>query len=826
MLRASILAACALAAALAIGPLPEAAAADGLRLSELVAQNRSGLFDDDGKTSDWIELENRSDEPVDLAGYKLSDDPALPAKWTLPKVVLPPGAFYLVWASGKNRTAVPVATLAGAKFPIRFERQLVRAGARWRYLLGDRGEGGPPAGWTLPDFDDSSFEEGASGFGYADGDDATLLPEATTAVFIRKKIQLGELSELGQLLLKIDYDDGFIAYWNGTRIASSCAPAGEPGFDAEAECKHEQGRPEYFDLTATPGLLRPGLNVIAIVGLNTNPSTDMSLIPELGTLPRICHTSFQLDTKGGTVILTDPSGREIDRVVYPRQEEDRSYGRPSGTTEWAFFATPTPRAENRRRPFQRLPKAALKLRPEPGNQSGPVEVAFDLETDTSGLEVRFTTDGSEPDGRSPLASEPLKAAASTVVRAAAFVEGERVTPIVSGSYFIGLDTHQATLSLALDPREFAEVHLNENAHGRPSEKRAHLDVYDATGRKVFGTDVGVRLHGGYGRKGGFETKKSYRIYLRNYYGEPNIGCEIISGVPSGALRQVVLRAGFNDRLGAYHTGSTFLRDQVLRRLHKDMGAPGSEGSWCTLLVNGQTKGIYNLVERIDEDFLVRHLGGKEWDLVKTGNEVAAGTREAWDALGTLVRKGRPATEEGFAELSRLVDVANFTSYVILNLWSQNEDWPQNNWYAARPRTDGGQWVFLSWDAEWGLGHTPAGYGADSLRVFLSKRGQIRDLLAALLQNASYRSYFLREVDRYLEGPLSVENVLHRVDEEAARVEPFIPEELSHFAPAYEMKDWERNVEIVRRFARKRGPIFRRLMHETLRALAASVPEER
>jgi len=42
-------------------------------------------------SNDWIELFNRGDAPVNLAGWYLSDDPANPRKWAIPACVLPPG---------------------------------------------------------------------------------------------------------------------------------------------------------------------------------------------------------------------------------------------------------------------------------------------------------------------------------------------------------------------------------------------------------------------------------------------------------------------------------------------------------------------------------------------------------------------------------------------------------------------------------------------------------------------------------------------------------------------------------------------------------------
>jgi CotH protein/concanavalin A-like lectin/glucanase superfamily protein/lamin tail-like protein/Fn3 domain-containing protein/chitobiase/beta-hexosaminidase-like protein len=71
-------------------------------INEFLAGNGSGLLDEDGEASDWIEIQNRGPE-VDLAGWALTDDPDLPFKWRFPSTPLPSGGYLLVFASGKDR---------------------------------------------------------------------------------------------------------------------------------------------------------------------------------------------------------------------------------------------------------------------------------------------------------------------------------------------------------------------------------------------------------------------------------------------------------------------------------------------------------------------------------------------------------------------------------------------------------------------------------------------------------------------------------------------------------------------------------------------------
>jgi len=81
-------------------------AQNGVVISEFLAHNTSGLLDEDGEASDWIEIYNGGASSVNLGGWYLTDESTNLTKWGFPSTNLPAKAFLIVFASGKNR-AVP-----------------------------------------------------------------------------------------------------------------------------------------------------------------------------------------------------------------------------------------------------------------------------------------------------------------------------------------------------------------------------------------------------------------------------------------------------------------------------------------------------------------------------------------------------------------------------------------------------------------------------------------------------------------------------------------------------------------------------------------------
>ncbi len=851
---------------------PAAERKPGLVINEFLAANRRASVDEEGKAEDWVELFNAGDEPIDLGGYALSDEPENPKKWVFPSHVIEPGGYEVVWLSGKDRYAPPAEAIVTDSGRNAFEPAWVRSGARWHYTTDRRTRELPPE-WTTLEFDPrSGFQTGRSGFGYGDNDDRTPVSSDTLNVFARTEFTVDEPSAVHSLVLQIDYDDGFVAYLNGTRVAAANSPVDHPTAGTIATRKHEAGEAERFDLTKHRGLLRPGKNVLAIVGLNDTDSSDMSLRPELGRLQSIFHTNFSLAKEGGALLLTDPAGEQVDSVEYPEQVPDHTFGRsPNGSGGWVSFVTPSPAKANRHEPFADTVANEVVFSPiEPaadGTALVRATVELSIAIDRPAARIHFTTDGTTPTLRSPRFSAPFEIDRTTVIRAAVFERGERATPVFAKTYFLGARPPLDIVSIVMEPPDFALVHGNSNARGRAFERPAHFEILTPDGTVRAAGGLGIRLHGGAGRNGNLETKKAYKVYFRGTYGMKRLKLRLFPDSEIDEFDKLVLRSGFNDRLrprrGSYNGRFGYIRDEVVRDLHRDLGGIAGHGTWCLLYVNGARRGLYNIVERLDEEFLESHVGGTDWDVIKTGEEVLAGSDEHWIQLKNLIRSGDFSNDSEFAELASVIDLDDVTRYLILNTWAQNHDWPHNNWYAVRSTELGGKWRFLCWDAEWGLGLNPSGYSEDSLSFALQRGGVLTDLFRALFQNAGYRTEFEAALERALAGPLAPDAVVARIEAEADAIDPAMRHELatlaknvfkgraprrsSRFGSSREFErarlaeerarlqaiegwvesaysTWQRNVNDMRTFARVRGAAFRELARSSLEGTRSSVHE--
>ena len=143
----------------------------------------------------------------------------------------------------------------------------------------------------------ADWQAGLTGIGYdtSNGDryrpligiDVEQMRTEVGSVFIRVpfRVEAPDLAMIQALTLRMKYDDGFVAWINGVRVAGSNSPAESPGWNALASAGHSDDAAEVFesfDLGSSVGVLVEGENMLAIQGLNEGlSSSDLIIMPQL-----------------------------------------------------------------------------------------------------------------------------------------------------------------------------------------------------------------------------------------------------------------------------------------------------------------------------------------------------------------------------------------------------------------------------------------------------------------------------------------------------------------------------------------------------------------
>ncbi|MBN1417767.1 MAG: CotH kinase family protein [Planctomycetes bacterium] len=483
-------------------------------ISEFLAINESGLTDEDGDRSDWIELYNAGATTVNLEGWALTDDPRNLTKWRFPAVSIPANGFLVVFASDKDRRTPghPLHTnfkLLGtegeylgliapsgmpaweyAPFPMQvadFSYGLSQNGRRLtlvppsapvRVLI--PADNSLALSWTSPGFNDAGWTAGVTGVGY---DEATTyqsligtnvistMNDTRTTAYIRIPFEIDDPTTVSSLILRMKYDDGYIAYINGNRAAERNAPA-TAAWDSEATQLHDDSAAVNFEeeaITVTIGMLRTGENILAIHGLNDNiGSSDFLIVPEMDGL----------------------DAGELDRDV--RQ----------------YFPYPTPGAGN----LEGYPDVSEKpeVYPQEAVFTGSIQV--NLAVDEPGTTIRYTTNGTEPTASSPVYTNPISISSSTLVRAKGFSGNLAPSPTTSAA-FIALASNVTSFNSDL-PVVLVD-NFNRGSIPQDPYQPAYMAIFEpVNGRTRLSVDPTLRTRIGIKVRGSStagEAKKSYTV---------------------------------------------------------------------------------------------------------------------------------------------------------------------------------------------------------------------------------------------------------------------------------------------------------------------------
>ena len=249
-----------------------------------------------------------------------------------------------------------------------------------------------------------------------------------------------------------------------------------------------------------------------------------------------------------------------------------------------------------------------------------------------------------------------------------------------------------------------------DATGHGWTRAASAELFGGPQQHDLSTTCGLRLHGGHGRLAEKNPKHSLRLVFKEIYGPKTLKYPVFGEDETDQFNQLVLRCHFGNSWQHWSEGNRqkaqYTRDVWARRMQRKLGCTSVNALYVHLFLNGMYWGIYNIAERVDDQYGKAHLGGSKSDInvIKVeedgGNHIEAseGTLDAWNQMVAAAPKASSA--KGYEELKKLLDIDAFIDYMLINQYAGNTDWAHHNWYAIYRRGEGSQgFRFLCWDTE-------------------------------------------------------------------------------------------------------------------------------
>ncbi len=639
-------------------------------ISEFLADNRGGLYDEDRDASDWIELFNPMPRAISLDGWYLTDSTNRLTKWRLPNVTLPTNSYLVVFASGKNRTntTLPLHT---------------------NFKLDDEG-------------------------GYI----ALIRPDGTNVSSeYRYKRQRKNVS-YGLSRIPVLAERYFAP-------PSPGAPNSAGYANVVADTHFTTNRGIYYSpIDVTVWVPTDGATLV----VTTNGSE-----PSLTNGTRAPGTNITL--KLSTTTLLRAAAYRTDWL--PTDIDTHSYLFPAAVVT------------------QSAPLGAATAWPDP---SGSVNADFEMDM--------------------RVVSNPLP--------------GYEVTNSLVALPIVSVVTANDGLFGASNG-----IYVRSLEEGDSWVRRASFELIYPDGRRGFQHNIGITLRGGASRFPTFTPKHGFTALFRTEYGSGELDFPIFPDSSRRRFNRLILRANSTDtwavtewpqqlvngQLRWNRAEASYMRDEWVRRAQQEMGHASATGVYVQLFLNGLYWGLYNVVERPDDDFGAEYLGGDEedYDAISDATDLHAGDWNAWNQLrGTTGLEsdanyqrlmGNNVDGTRNTNYPVLLDVTNLVDYMILHIFIGADDWPDHNWWAIRDRRPSSSgFKFAAWDQEisinslikqhsaWVLLRGGAPWYAEE-----STANTPAEVYAHCRANAEFRQFFGDRVHKHLfnGGALSVQKNIAR-----------------------------------------------------------------
>lgn len=783
----------------------------GIVINEIMPSNRTGLLNDNGKTSDWIELKNISGDTINLKKCELAviktmaenkdngvsknnkdkeEKKEKVSRWKFPDVTIAPGECLVVFAEKQKKQKK-----SKDEEDSEDEEDEDEAKDEWKpgqsltanFKL-------PKDGATLQFLAPNGKVVHEVKYGKLDPDHAYALQSDSTysttywqspgfennkegyeAASIKFESQRKDPLKIWELMSRAGHSES-----NWVELKN----AGNAPIDlSKYSISRKPGKDESWRLPAKT--LEPGqIITFRLAGNEANPNAAL-------------NAEIKLGNKETLILKKD--GKFIDGVNARQTVYGGSIGRRQGQRGFFYFTSPTRNAENGDNGRRFIADAPV-FDHKPGIYKK--EDSLLLRLKNPGLKVHYTLDGSEPTFNSAIMKDSLLLKKNTVIRA--FAEGDSTSirsDIETSTFLLGVEHDLPVVNISVNNGDLYDFNRGIYAKGPNYEeewphyggnfwqkwtKKAHVELFDD--KQGFSADCGLMIFGGFSR---FEDKKSFRLKFRHLYGDSEIDYDFFDNGESVALKEIVLRSGSQD------WNRCMLRDEFFTSLLKEH-SPNlliQDYRPVALYVNAQYFGLYYIREKIDKHFVERKLNLASNDSIDivVSKYLEQGSKADYDRLMKFVTVNDMKNPSNYAQVSKQVDLEGLIDYKLGEIYSGNSDVGNIRYVrSSKPGSDN-KWhfVFYDLDATW-VGFKPEASYYLSVTGEASVNSAHNMLINRLLANKDFRALFLQRLSYHLANTFSTKNATAVFDALVARIRPEMKQNCERW-PKLSYQQWEKNI---------------------------------
>ena len=702
------------------------AEAQELYVNEIVASNVNGAVDEALAHSDWFEIYNSTEAPIDIANYYLTDNAAVPTKFKVPsgfpETNIPAKGFVRIWASS-----------AAARGPLHTSFSLSKGGeyvgisSPAQVLINGKSFGAQQ--------DDVSFgrnPDGGPSFSYY----STPTPGSSNAGGVVQLLQLAPPS--------FSHEAGFYAAGFSLTLTHT-----EPGVSM------------WYSLDGS----EPVDNSTIINWQYKNRYNENGTPAQTAVVKGVDDglTTAQLQSFEWVAPFS-----VIDRTVEPNKVAMKS----SSVTFLAPYL-----------PSYNLYKGTtirVKVFKEGFLSSETVTKTFFV----------------NPDGF----KYPVPVVAVTSNERSFF------------DYTTGMYTAGRVFDLIreIHPTGEAEICTDGNftGDGVAWERTGNVEFFDNI--STINQQIAFRVHGGCSRS---LPEKSLRLYSNSEF-----NMAIFPEAPTRFPKRLLLRNSGNDY------PLTMFRDSYYQKLFKNLTFDTQLSRPAIVFLNSEYWGIHNITERYDRYYVSKKydIDSDEVDLINIeDNEVEEGDIVKYNELNTFVSNNLLSNTANYNTLKTMIDIDNFTDYMIAEIFAGNKDWPHKNmriWRAKSPDADpgapyghDGRWRWMLYDTDLGLAFenpVAENFFPRAMGLVPGAVGPIATMFGKLLENSEYKQFLITRAADLLNTTLYPARTQSMLADLKSIYQPLMGDHIARWKAPATMTIWSDNVSVINNFMDQRPGTFR------------------
>lgn len=784
-------------------------------INEIMVSNHSGITDSKGKLHDWIEIKNVSNQKASLKGFSVtmekksrkegSKGEVKKKTWNFPDVEVEPGKCLVVFASKKGK--------------------------------------------KKSDEDDENDSENDAENAETKKDGSELHASFKLPSTGAKLSLMHDTMVVSQVTYNpLESDQCYRRLGNDTTFETSYEPT--PGFDNTREGYEQYNKAlekkrdgalrlwelhsyghyggkawvEIKNVSSQPVALKDYCLATSKKDMSKYQLPDVTLQP--GELYVVHSRKGEFKISSSKSVMLTHNGKFVDGLCGSGARLGVSVGRVDGKEGIFYFAEPTPGSENSGAHYRFIaPKPSFDPTAGVYDKDGGMTVTIKGD----GYKVHYVVGGGTPSKDSPIYSEPIKIAKTTTIRA--ICEGDSSTlssNTAMGTFIIDEPHTLAVINITVDSADLYDKtrgiyvngpgYTNEYPHyganyWKRMWKQAHVEYIDnIPGQEGFSVDCELAIFGGFSRA---LAKKSFKIRFKNDRGPSQVTYDFFGNGNPVKLKNFVLRSGSQDISGA------MIRDEYFTSLMQENSPNLLTQAYrpVALYINGEYFGLYYIREKIDDDFVARHLdvSNDSVTIMMSGLYCEGGSKAPYNQLISYIKENDLTKPEHYNYVKDRFDLEGLIDCKLGEIYSGKVDAGNVRYVLSQDPAGDGKWhvVFYDIDASWGCLNSPRPISFHLKLEGTSVVRAVNTITHYLLGNNEFRTLFLERLSHHMHTTFTNKNVTTRFDELIKTITPEMERNCKRWPDVLSYSSWERNVEKFRSLFKDRDKNMLNAIREEL-----------